>query len=76
MKFEELKTKALWQECYQLNELFNSINMDWRPDKQMIERVKNKRLLKNLYPLGEMIDYKTYCDKFGIRELKELYKNK
>lgn len=67
MNFEELKSKIMLQECYQLKKLFDEANIDWQPTKKMVERIKNKPLLEGLLPHGKMMtSIEEYKDIFGI----------
>lgn len=72
MNFEQLKQKALLQECYQLHTFFEFLGMDWWPTKEMINRVEGKELFRGLYPTGELIDFDLYCQNFGINYLKNI----
>lgn len=69
MTFEEIKMKVINQECYQLKKLFDAANLDWRPSKEMIARIKNKSLLKNVLPYGVMVSSIEEFNKiFGIKD--------
>ena len=71
--FEKLKEKVLLQECYQLHEFFDFLGMEWRPTQEMITRIKNKELCKNLYTYGKLFSFKEYYKEFGINNLKKVY---
>lgn len=73
LNFEKLKQKVLLQECYQLHKFFNFLNMDWRPTQEMVLRVKNKPLLKNIYPRGRIVNFKEYCEYFGVNKAKGVF---
>ena len=55
MSLEEIKEKVLLQECYQLKKIFDAAGIDWRPTEEMLARVRNKPLLKDIYPLDKLI---------------------
>lgn len=74
--FEKLKEKILLQECYQLHEFFNFLGMEWRPTKEMITRIKNKELYKNLYTYGKLLSFEEYCKEFGVNTLKKVYETR
>ncbi|TAN34237.1 hypothetical protein EPN28_00075 [Patescibacteria group bacterium] len=68
---EGLKKMVLWQECYQLKKLSEAAGLDWRPSLAMLERIKNKPLLKGLIPHGEFIGTEEkFCRAFGVNEFK------
>ena len=73
LNLEEQKQKVLLQECYQFNKFFESVDLDWRPTKEMKERIVKKELLSGLYPNGELINFKNYLKYFGVEYLKRLY---
>jgi hypothetical protein len=69
MNLEEIKDKALRQESYQFKKLFETANLDWQPTAEMVARVKNKCLLKNIFPYGKMIsNVEEFNEVFGINE--------
>ncbi|MBI5530794.1 MAG: hypothetical protein HY918_04870 [Candidatus Doudnabacteria bacterium] len=50
--FEELKRMVMLQESYQLEKIYTEAGMDWRPTEEMISRIVNKDLMKNVIPHG------------------------
>ncbi len=73
MDFEKQKIKYLEQENYQLKKLFDLVNMDWRPSALMLKRVKDKKLIKNVFPNYHM-SLASYKKTFGINNLIKAYK--
>lgn len=72
MDFEEQKVKYLFQEGYQFAELFKLAGMNWMPSKEMIERVKGKKLIDDVFPSYDMT-FDEYKEKFGINKLTKAY---
>ena len=72
LSFEEKKQKVMLQECYLFHQLFRRLKVDWRPTKEMQERIKGKDLTKGLYTHGKVINYQEYCREFGIDYLKKV----
>lgn len=65
--FEELKEMVMLQECYQLHQMFEAAEMNWRPTEEMKALIKDKPLLENILPTGEMLtDVKKYKEVFGL----------
>ncbi|MDD5341730.1 MAG: hypothetical protein PHI73_00095 [Patescibacteria group bacterium] len=72
LDFEDLKSLVMKQECYQLKMLFDQAGIDWRPTDEMISRIKNKPLLRNIFPHGKLIKTTTEFEKiFGICEFEK-----
>lgn len=72
LDFEKLKLLIMKQECYQLKLLFDKAKINWRPTSEMIKRVKNKPLLKNIFPHGKLIQTtKEYEKIFGINKFEK-----
>lgn len=72
MDFEQQKIKYLEQEHYQLKKLFELVGMDWRPNPEILERIKDKKLIE-----GIMSDYnlskEQYMEQFGMNKLIKAY---
>lgn len=67
--FEELKIMVMRQASYQFKKIFDAANMDWQPTEEMLDRVKNKPLLKNVIPHGVMIQTpEEYVKVFALDE--------
>lgn len=73
LDFESLKKKVIEQENFQLIKLFSFVEMDWRPSQEMLERVKDKPLLQNLFITGRIMTFEEYEEQFGINKLKQIY---
>lgn len=74
LDYEDLKQKLLEQERYQLYDFFKLVKMDWKLSEEMRKRVKNRQLLKNIYPLTSYQLSREEINKFfGIDNLKRLY---
>jgi len=71
MDFENLKLLVMKQECYQLKGLFDKAGFDWQPTDGMMARIKNKPLLKGIFPRGKFIETTEEFEKiFGIDEFE------
>lgn len=71
MSFEELKVLILRQECYQFKKLFERAEMDWQPTMEMLERIRDKPLLEDIFPRGTMINtVKEFEEIFGVKVFK------
>jgi hypothetical protein len=67
MDFEDLKLLIMRQECYQFKALFDVAGVDWQPTNDMIMRIKNKPLLKGIFPQETFIDSEEkFSEIFGI----------
>lgn len=55
MSFEKLKVRVMQQECYQFKKILEAAGMDWQPTQEMLDRVKGKPLLKDIFPKGKLI---------------------
>lgn len=71
LEFEQQKRIYLKQLCYQFKGFFEKMGVDWRPTKEMVKRVKNKKLT-NLFS-NYNLTYKQYCQSGGINYLKRIY---
>lgn len=72
MDLEELKLMVMRQECYQFKELMEKAGLDWQPNDEMIDRIKNKPLLKGIFPLDKFIESrKDFNEIFGIKKFEE-----
>jgi hypothetical protein len=70
--FESLKYLVMKQECYQLKKMFDKARVNWQPTNEMLARIKNKKLLKDVFPHGKMIKNITEFEKiFGINVFNE-----
>jgi hypothetical protein len=66
--FEDLKNMVMWQECYQLNKLYDAAGVDWRPTQEMLDRIKNKPLTEGAVPHGIMVStLEQYKNLYNIR---------
>ena len=72
MDLENQKIKFIWQEHYQLKKLFELVGMDWRPSEEMLDRVRNKELIKDVFPNYKMTLEK-YMETFGLNKLIKAY---
>lgn len=71
LNFEELKLLVMKQECYQLKKLFDKAGIDWQPTREMITRVKNKPLMRDIFPHGRFIRTTAEFEEvFGINEFE------
>lgn len=67
--FEDLKMMILLQDSFQLKKLFDAAGMDWRPDSEMVGRIKDKPLVEPFLPKTELVaNLEDYIEKFGIRK--------
>lgn len=74
MDFENQKIKFVEQENYQLKKLFELLKMDWRPSEEILERIKNKQLIDDIFPNYQM-SLEDYKKTFGINRLIEAYED-
>ena len=74
---EELKKKVLEWECYQFFNFFKLAGMEWRPTKEMLEAIKDKKV-GDKFELEKFVPFKefTTSPKFEVYWLKDLYKQK
>ncbi len=72
---EELKKKILEWECYQFFGFFKLAGIDWRPTKEMIGAIKDKKV-GDRYELEKFPSFAEYISspEFEIYWLKDLYK--
>ena len=70
--FEKHKEILLKQECYQFKDFFTKMGIDWRPSKEMYQRVEGKKLTDDVttYDLS-LAEYK---EKMGVNYLMEAYR--
>lgn len=71
---EKSKKKVLEWECYQFFNFFKLAKIDWRPTKEMIKAIKNKKV-SNRYELKQIPSFKEYqkSKNFEIYWLRNLY---
>jgi hypothetical protein len=74
MDFENQKIKYLSQENYQLKKLFDLVGMDWRPSKEMLDRIKGKKLIEDVFPSYDMT-LERYIENFGINKMIRAYES-
>jgi len=75
LNFESIKQKILEQEYFQLKDFFKLVGQNDKPSLEIKKRVKNKKLIKNLYPLETYkLSNREISEKFGINFLKKIYK--
>ena len=72
MDFENQKIKFLYQEHYQFKKLFDLLEIDWKPTKEMIQKIKDKQLLKNIFPSYDL-SLEKYKQVFGFNKLIKAY---
>ena len=53
LDLEETKIKFMECDMYHHRKLLGAAGMDWKPTKEMLNRVKNKKLLKGFGPWGQ-----------------------
>lgn len=72
---EERKIKILEWQCYQFVDFFKLADMDWRPTKEMLEAIKDKKVADR-YELEEFPSFEGYIKspEFEIYWLKDLYR--
>lgn len=58
--FEEQKKQALFQECYQFKKIFDKADIEWRPDNEMIERVKGIQILPTPGVIQSLEEYRKF----------------
>lgn len=75
MDFESQKEKFLYQEHYQLKKLFEIAGLDWKPSREILQRIKGKKLIENIFPTYDLTkrEYRKY---FGGDKLIAAYKRK
>ncbi|MDP2685367.1 MAG: hypothetical protein Q8P20_10140 [bacterium] len=72
IEFEELKLMVMRQECYQFKKLFDKAKIDWEPTDEMTALVKDKPLLKNIFPHGKLIEStEDFKEVFGINKFEK-----
>ena len=74
LDFEQQKIIYLTQFCYQFKNFFDKTDINWKPDKKMVQRIMNKKL-SNYIP-NRKFSLKEYCKYFGIEYLKKCYNYK
>ena len=57
--------------CYQLKIFFDLSGENWRPSQEMINRVKDKELIKTIETYDMLRE--EFYEKFGITYLKHVY---
>jgi hypothetical protein len=72
MDFENQKIKYVFQENYQIKMLFDLVGMDWKPSKEILDRIKNKELIKEIFSSYDMTMEK-YMEIFGFNKLIRAY---
>lgn len=78
LNFEELKQKEIQTKYYTYRDLFNTLELNWRPTQEVLDKVKGKPLLEFKFPAMESIEArKTFWkrlsnprDEFFLPELK------
>lgn len=71
LDFEKLKLLVIKQECYQLKKLFDKAGIDWQPTIEMIARIRNKPLMRDIFPHGKLIKTTAEFENiFGINEFE------
>jgi len=71
--FEKTKLKFLEQQAYELRWLFNSAGLNWRPDRVLIKKIKNKRLKTGFIKISYPKNKKEYEKYVGVAYLKKIY---
>ncbi len=71
--FEKTKLKFLEQQSYELKGLFALAGLNWRPEKAMIKKVKNKRLKTDFIKMSYPKNKKEYEKYIGVAYLKKIY---
>lgn len=74
LNFEQQKKMYLRQFGYQFKDFFDLFNINWRPSRKMIDRVKNKKLVD--YFSDYDVDFRTFREKEGVDYLINIYSNK
>lgn len=65
MDFEALKKKVVELRYYMYKDFFSKVGMSWRPEKEVWEKIKNKKLLPRKYPRFKNTDHaKKYWSQF------------
>ncbi len=74
---EELKKKILEWECYQFFDFFKLAGMDWKPTKEMIATIKNKKV-DDRFEMEKFPSFKEFITnpKYEVYWLKNLYNQK
>ncbi|MFH0969541.1 MAG: hypothetical protein V1804_03485 [Patescibacteria group bacterium] len=72
MDFENQKIKFVFQENYQLKKLFDLVGMDWKPSKDILDRIKGKELIKDVFPSYD-ITMEKYMETFGANSMIKAY---
>lgn len=72
MPWEEQKIKYVWQEHYQFKKLFDLVGLDWRPSPEIIERIKGKALLEDVFP-NYNLSIEEFSRVFGADKMIEAY---
>ncbi len=75
MSLDQIKEKLLEWECYQFFNFFKLAGMNWKPTKEMLEAIKDKKV-GDRYELEEFPSFDEYTTspEFEIYWLKDLYK--
>jgi len=72
MDFENQKIKFVEQEHYQLKKLFDLVGVDWKPSSEILNRIKDKDLIRDVFPSYEM-SLENYQKVFGGDKLIDAY---
>ncbi len=72
--FEETKLMFLKQQGYELKNLFDLAGIDWKPGKDIRNRIKGKKLKRDVAEVDCPKNKKDYEDYIGVTYLKEVYK--
>lgn len=70
---EETKKLFLKQQGYEIRGLFDLAGIDWRPDKNIIKRIRNKKIADGIISKNYPETKKEYEDYIGTTYLKEVY---
>lgn len=73
MSFEDKKIKFLEQQGYELKGLFDLADIDWRPDKKILMRVKQKELKRGIINMSYPENQSEYEEYIGTSYLREVY---
>ncbi len=71
--FEEQKIQALYQECFQFKKIFDKAGLDWRPNEELLNRMKGEKINASEGSVKNIEDYRRV---FKIDKFKEEMQNK
>jgi hypothetical protein len=71
--FEKQKRMYLFQMCYQFKNFFEHLGLNWKPSRQMLDQVKNKKLTKYIDDNDTDFTLAENKELMGVNYIKKIY---